>query len=483
MTQKQKIIAFYVIAVLFIVTNSLVIFTKQSYLFNVVPLFIILVFTIFFALDKALLFTVFLVPLSVPLEDFMPELGFNIDLPTEPIFVSILIVFLIKQLYDKDFDRKILLHPVSISVYIYLSWRLITVFTSTMPLVSFKYWIASIWFIIPFYFLMTQVLRKKENINKFFWYYIIPFIIVITYTLIVHSGYLFSQKSANYVMAPFYNDHTSYGAMLAMFIPIIIGFVVNKELKKSLRIISGFVLAYFLLAIILSYTRAAWISLLGALCVFFVLKFKINYKFVLLTFAVVIGLFFGFQDKIFFALEGNKQDSSTDFKEHVRSISNVATDASNLERINRWNCAVRMYKEKPVFGWGPGTYQFNYAPFQFSYEKTIISTNAGDMGNAHSEYLGTLSESGLPGMICFIIIIVVIFVTGIKNYQRAKSYSLRILMASVICGFTTYLLHGFLNNFLDMDKAAVPFWGFTAIIVVVDVYYYKNKSNPISENK
>lgn len=444
-------------------------------MFNLVPIFIIILFTIFFALDKAVMIAVFLVPLSVPLEDFIPKLGFNIDLPTEPIFVGIMLVFLLKQLSDRTFDRKVLTHPISITIYIYLIWRLITVFTSSMPMVSLKYWIASLWFIIPFYFLMTQIFRKKANINKFFWLYIIPFIIVITYTLIIHSGYSFSQKSANYVMAPFYNDHTSYGAMLAMFIPVIIGFIANKELKKSLRGIAGIVLAYFLIAIILSYTRAAWLSLVGALGVYIMLRFKINYKLVLGVAVIVIGLFFSFQDQIFMSLERNDQDSSTDFKEHLRSMTNVATDASNLERINRWNCAIRMYKDKPVFGWGPGTYQFNYAPYQFSYEKTIISTNAGDMGNAHSEYLGALSETGLPGMISFIIMVIFIFVTAIRNYLRANTYSIKIIMASLVCGLTTYILHGFLNNFLDVDKAAVPFWGFAAIIVAIDVYYLNGK--------
>ena len=38
-------------------------------------------------------------------------------------------------------------------------------------------------------------------------------------------------------------------------------------------------------------------------------------------------------------------------------------------------------------------------------------------------------------------------------------------------GLTTYFVHGFLNNFLDQDKVAAPFWGFTAILVVLDVYY------------
>jgi O-antigen ligase len=330
---------------------------------------------------------------------------------------------------------------------------------------------------------MTQIVRKKKNINIFFWAYIISLCIVITYTLIVHSTHGFSQGHANLAMRPFYNDHTSYGAALAMFIPIVAGFIVNKENKKSYRVISGFVFTYLIIAIIFSYTRAAWVSLLVSFALWLMLKLKINYKIVLTTVIILIGTFFAFQEQILLKLEGNKQDSSTDFSEHIRSITNVATDASNMERINRWNSAVRMYKEKPVFGWGPGTYQFNYAPFQYSYEKTIISTNAGNMGNAHSEYLGALSESGFLGMISFVLILIYVFITSVKVYNKATSKSLKILIASIICGLITYYAHGFLNNFLDIDKIAVPFLGFIAIIVAADVYFKDFDTQNINNEK
>ena len=105
---------------------------------------------------------------------------------------------------------------------------------------------------------------------------------------------------------------------------------------------------------------------------------------------VLVGLFLAFQNQIIDALEKNNQDASGDLVENVQSITNISTDASNLERINRWQSAFRLFNERPVFGWGPGTYQFVYAPYQMSKEKTIISTNAGDGGNAHSEYFGPL---------------------------------------------------------------------------------------------
>jgi O-antigen ligase len=168
-------------------------------------------------------------------------------------------------------------------------------------------------------------------------------------------------------------------------------------------------------------------------------------------------------------LESNRQDTSDDLGEHLKSISNISTDASNLERLNRWNSAFRMFNERPVFGFGPGTYSFMYAPYQLSSEKTIISTNAGDMGNAHSEYIGPLAESGFLGMLSFLAVSIAIVATGWRLYQRMEKGPQRAVILAVLLGIVTYLIHGTLNNFLDTDKASVPFWGFAAMLVAADI--------------
>ena len=49
------------------------------------------------------------------------------------------------------------------------------------------------------------------------------------------------------------------------------------------------------------------------------------------------------------SLERNRQDSSANLSEHVQSISNITSDASNLERINRWQAAIRLYQDHPFF--------------------------------------------------------------------------------------------------------------------------------------
>ena len=425
------------------------------------------------------MFTFALVPLSIPLTEISPGLDFNLALPTEPILIGILLIFVFKQLRDRNIDIRIIKHPITYAIYFYLIWLLITSITSTMPLVSVKYFFSKLWFIVPFFFLMIVLFRKKKNIYTSFWLYIIPFIGVIIYTFINHAPFFFSQKAANFVMTPFFNDHTSYGAILAMYVPILVGIIADKSFTFRLRIISFLIFIVFTVAILFSYTRAAWISLIGALGVWIVLKLRIRLRYIFFVAATAGTLFLAYQSKIMIALEGNSQDSSTNLKEHVQSISNVATDASNLERINRWNCAFRMFKEKPVFGWGPGTYQFNYAPFQFSYEKTIISTNAGDMGNAHSEYFGPLSESGIFGMLSMVIIVIMVYYIGIKNYYSLKDKKLKTLTLSVICALTTYFVHGLLNNFLDTDKASAPFWSFIAILVAIDLYHNNTQNTQL----
>jgi len=189
-----------------------------------------------------------------------------------------------------------------------------------------------------------------------------------------------------------------------------------------------------------------------------------------MTLLILTGLFFLFQNEIWDRLEKNKQGNSANFIQHLQSISNISTDNSNLERINRWQSAFRMFNERPVFGFGPGTYQFEYGPYQHSTEKTLISTNFGDRGNAHSEYIGPLAEEGLPGMLIMAGILVFTIITGLRVYKKAKSRELKILSLSILLGLITYFFHGTMNNFLDSDKASVPFWGFIAMLVAMDLY-------------
>jgi len=472
LTQKETIKTglFYLISTGFILLNIYFIVKKDLLIINTLPFLLGILLLVIFSFDKIIYLIVFLAPLSIPLRELRPDLSFDMYLPTEPLLFLALIIFILKVVHERDFDRSIITHPVTLAVFLNLLWILVTSFTSTMPVISVKFFLVRVWFVVVLYLLAVKILSQKIKIENYIWLYVIPFLIVIFYSIYRHVGYgLWDRLAAHFVVSPFYNDHTSYGAALAIYLPFIALFTFGRIYPKPFRLASAFVLLIFIVAVILSYSRAAWVSIAGAIMVWTVMKLKIPLKSIALSIIILIGSVALFQDQILMHLQKNSVESSSNLVEHVYSISNITSDASNLERINRWSCAISMWREKPFFGFGPGTYMFNYAPYQLNRNRTMISTNAGDLGNAHSEYLSALSESGIFGLISFILIIITVLYTAIKTYKRLTDKRLRALILAAVSGLVTYYIHGFLNNFLDTDKLSVPFWGFTAIIVAVDL--------------
>lgn len=471
----------YGIATLFILTNSFLIY-KEQFLFSAAPLVLLVVVTAFLRLDLLMLAIVFFVPLSVPLSEVIQGLPIDMFLPTEPLLAGVLLMFFLKLFLNNDYDKKIFRHPVSLAIYAYLGWIFITSLTSTMPAVSIKQFISKLWFIVAFYFLSAQLFKQEKNVKKYMLLYVYGLSIVICYALFRHVKLgIFNEKIAHWSANPFYKDHTSYGALIAWYLPPMISLALYKDYSQRKRTFYGLISTFLFIGLITSYSRAAWVSLIGAFGLWVLIKLKIKFSMVASGIVIVAALFFFLGDDIQRSLQKNKEESSTNLSDHVRSISNVSSDASNLERLNRWNCAIRMFKEKPIFGWGPGTYMFQYGPFQVSHEKTIISTRKGDMGNAHSEYLGPLAEQGFMGTILYILIIVLSMITGIRAIKNTYHKEMKMLGMAALLGSFTYYLHGFLNNFLDTDKASAPFWGFTALFVVMDIYYRKKPEDTTTQ--
>ncbi len=469
MENRTKIAWLYLISAVFIAFSLYFVIKKDNYLIFAFPVVLAILLLYVFSLEKVILLISFLIPLSVNLENL--DSGLSISLPVEPLLFGVLLLFISKFLYERNYDLKIAKHRISVIIYVMLIWMFITTATSELPIVSIKYLLSRLWFVVPSYFVGTLVFKKLKNIHWFIWLYICSLIIVIGYTIARHASFGFSEDSAHWVMSPLYNDHTAYGAALAMYLIFAIAYVFYPKLRVNQRLTVMIVVGVLIMAIILSLSRAAWISLAASLGVLILVYFKIKFRWIVLAFASVLFIFITFQSEIIDILEKNKQDSSTDLVEHVQSISNISSDASNLERINRWQAAFRLFDERPVVGWGPGTYQFVYGAFQRSKEKTIISTNSGDRGNAHSEYIGPLSEMGLPGMLIMIFLVGTMIYTGIKTYNRAKLMEIRVITMAATLALISYFVHGFLNNFLDTDKLSIPVWGCAAIIVVMDLYY------------
>ncbi|HUW92382.1 MAG TPA: O-antigen ligase family protein [Bacteroidales bacterium] len=435
-----------------------------------IPVILAIVLLAAVSLEYLLLLALFLTPLSIQISYLTGTAPFDLSLPTEPVMAMLLFVTLFKLIVSREFSVSLLRHPVTLVIAFYLIWTLVSSVTSSIVIVSFKTLAYRMWFISGFYLIAAQLFIKDGIDRKYVTAYSAGLAIVVMYFLIrVGSVGLLNQKFAHSACYPFYGDHTSFGASLAFLLPPLTVMFFNRG-KQGIRgkLLLGGLIFLFIAGFVFSYSRAAWVSLLVSLAVTFILWLRMPKRLLFLISAVLLVMFAFSAGSIWQKMDSTTEDSSADLAQHLRSSSNISTDQSNLERINRWKCALRMFAEKPLLGWGPGTYQFQYAPFQRSSERTIISTDFGDAGNSHSEYLGALSEGGLPGALLFLLLTAATIMTGIRVWYREKRSSGYFALA-IMAGLMTYMIHGTMNSFLDSDKIAALWWGFIAMIVAMDV--------------
>lgn len=419
-----------------------------------------------------LYFLAFATPLSVHLIDERYS-TVNLSLPTEPLIILIFIGVLLKFLTSKRLNLKDLKVVLSILLLADFGWLVITAINSTMPLISAKYVLMKSWYLVVFYFLLSRYFQRYDIVKRFLWFFIASVCILVIYTLWQHSQEGFGRAAAYTAMRPFLPDHGMYAACISFVIPVLFVFAIHgKHLSYSplVRVISWCLFFFLIVAVALSFTRASWVSIVVSLVLYVFLQLKVRFHHVMLLGCVLIGFLFSNLDDIETNLSRNKKESDDNIENHLQSVGNVTSDPSNLERINRWSCAVRMFEEKPIMGWGPGTYTFQYGQFQLPHQMTIISTNAGKLGGIHSEYLRPLAESGLIGAFLFLLVVLSVTYLGFKHQQVLVGIP-KVLSLAAFLGLVTYFTHALLNNYSEFDKIAVPLYSFMAIITAIEINY------------
>jgi O-antigen ligase len=438
-----------------------------SFSIAVLPVFL---YFVFFRLKAFTLFTIFLIPLSVK----APVGTAVVSFPGEIFVLVIALFYIIYSLNGKQVSiNKTWKHPITILIMIDLGWSLFTGLIGELPIISLKRLLIKAIFIIVFYFLFSALFRKRENLFKVWILYGLGMLVPIIWALYNHAQHDFSKVVSFVMPLPFYNDHTLYAACIAFILPVFILFLIKPGwfgIGQKWRLPLFIMVILLLLGVYFSFSRAAWISIIAA-AISGLLIVYLRFKVVHFTIVLLVGLMvFSYYSRDIFQNIQRVDDVSRkdNIEEHFRSVMNIQTDASNLERINRWQCALRMFRDRPLTGFGPGTYLFVYGKYQATNEMTRISTNHGEKGNAHSEYLMYLSETGLPGLLIFILLIYFVLSSAIKIFNSTSDKALKWFTFSVLLGIITFLVHGTFNSFIDTDKAAVLFYAALAAIVSID---------------
>lgn len=412
----------------------------------------------------------FTMPIAMESSNFIGKA--SLSLPSDIIAACLLLLYIFRLLSKPHIHWRFLKHPISVMLILWLLWMFITSFGSEIPLVSFKYFISTLWFVIAFYTLSGIFFREQDQMEAFFKISVPTLLFVILYSIVLHGFKGFTHEASYEISRPFYKEHTVYGGSIALFFPGVFLLAFSHYVNPRWKLFWRFAAGIIFLGILLSYTRAAWLGMICGMGLMFLLY---NWTWikklipVLASILVLVLFYVGTQFANYNFREVNKHDDGLIHR--VTSIFDTQTDNSNKERFNRWVAAINMTKEKPWFGHGPGTYAMLYAPYQETRSLTIISTYHGDQGTTHNEYLLAASEMGIIGAILAFGLFLATMIRGIKGFFQSSHPTQRLLYAAAVCGLTTYYFHSIFNNLMDQEKMAIPAYALMAIIASLDVFH------------
>jgi len=447
------------------------------------PLAVIIGYIAVVDFKQLFFFTLLFIPFSIEME--LPG-GLATDFPSEGMVVGLMLVYLLYFLSNlKTLNAAFFKHPITLLIILHLVWIFITTIHSHNLLVSVKWLLAKFWYVVVFYFLAGLVLKDVQKFKTFFWCTMLPLLAIILYVIARHSVSGFSFKEINFVVGPFYRNHVMYGCIVSLFVPFI-WYALKwypRWSTKWLFLVGAFLIS--LLAVQLSYTRAAYIALILAVGANFIIRLRLMK--IAIGLAIVLSLAF----VIHLVTDNSYMDYAPEYKttvshtnfDNLVSATAEGKDISTMERVYRWVAGYQMSKAEPLTGFGPGNFYNFYKKYTVTSFKTYVSDNPEQSG-IHNYYLMLVVEQGFIGAFIFLLLCFWVLLKGENIYHNTKDTDKKNMVMAVLLSLIIIDCLLLINDMLETDKIGTYFFICMAVLVNIDIenkkLIFNKKSNPTS---
>ncbi len=432
----------------------------------------LVLFAWFCLLDFRKIYYLLLFCLPLSTEVYLPG-GLGTDLPTEPIMVVLMLVlgaFVLQRKDGTGIERRFFMHPITLLLMAHVGWIFATTLSSEMFLVSLKFSLAKTWYITVFFFLSGYLIRTEREVKILFWIVFSSLMFTVLVTMVRHSAYGFSFRDIHRVLHPFQRNHVNYAATLALFFPILFFAISWYRRFSRLWWFLSLSAVFMLAAIYLSYTRAAYISLLLAAGAYVVVHLRLM-RYILMAGALAVVLVISSLaiNNRYLDYAPNYDRTVTHYNfDNLLEATYKMEDISTMERVYRWVAGSHMTATHPYMGFGPGNFVNFYKPYAVTSFQTYVSDNKEQSG-IHSYFLMTLVEQGWPGLL---LLVALLFYTLIKGetiyHQTSDPARRRLVLMALLClvVIDSFLL---INDMIETDKVGSFFFIFMAILVNLDL--------------
>lgn len=317
----------------------------------------------------------------------------------------------IKKKEDLNINKKSLF----LLIFFFISLCINLIFTNNIYLSYQRVvkFIFVIFFILSFSFLIKNYYQNLENIFKI-WSLI--FLIVIIDLLIEFSfgkNLLGQTAIMPGRLASFTGDESVIGGFFLGFCLIFLSYIYEKkkDIKLNLIIAFSLIIVSFLIG-----ERANFVKTFIAIIIYIFMVYRISFKIKTFSFILIICLIY----PTFLMLNNDYKHRYFNDIKLIVGENGLKNYLDNSTYGSHRNVAKEIFLDNPVFGVGIKNFRIESA--NKKYDNLEHKYNYKRVSNhPHELYYEFLSETGIFGLICFLIFIITSIFSSFKNYLKQKN--------------------------------------------------------------
>ena len=232
-----------------------------------------------------------------------------------------------------------------------------------------------------------------------------------------------------------FGTHENVGSLLAILLPFVLAFAVNPRADDKARLAAQAGALVLGFALLVGRTRSAWVATVAAVVVLAVLfaRYGINSGSAAASpkrrgsgnplaaflqspvFLILLG--FG----ILIAVGG----IAPFVLWRASTLGNVLEDGSFNDRVLKWEGAARMMREKPLTGWGLGTYLVMQGRWTHQGDDVseVLTIGTGHQNIAHNYYVQWAADAGAVGLALHVALLATFLVVAVRALKSRSDLS------------------------------------------------------------
>ena len=244
-----------------------------------------------------------------------------------------------------------------------------------------------------------------------------------------------------------FDQPNPYAGYLGMVIPMTVGVLLSRPSPRT----RNAVLLVLLLAaggVLASMSRGAWVGITLAVAAMMVLwSARTRLLLGIGALAVVPAGALAFLNLLPVEIT-DRVATAVDYFRFI-DVSTVTVTPENwsvIERVAHWQAALNMISAHPLLGVGAGNYSAVYSQY-------MVPGWTLSLGHAHNFYLNMAAETGIPGLLVYLTVLVVAAIHVVKWLARSgerqinpRQYLWRGVLAGVLGALVASAVHNMFDN-------------------------------------